>query len=83
MCRECFDIAKALEYTRLYPENNMQMWVDAQDSLKLMRQFCNLYSYARLIHCVAEEYANEPDWMISLREKLHWKMELLENGAAE
>ncbi len=49
------------------------------EKLKLMRRFCNLYSYARLIRCVAEEYFNEPDWMVTLRAKLHCKIELLEN----
>ena len=53
---------------------------DYTEKLKLMRRFCNLYSYARLIRCVAEEYSNEPDWMVALREKLHWKIRLLESG---
>ena len=53
---------------------------DYAEKLKLMRRFCNLYSYARLIRCVAEEYSNEPDWMIRLREKLHRKIELLESS---
>ena len=52
------------------------------EKLKLMRRFCNLYSYARLIRCVAEEYSSEPDWMVRLREKLHRKIELLESGVA-
>ena len=55
---------------------------DYAEKLKLMRRFCNLYSYARLIRCVAEEYSDEPDWMVSLRKKLHWKIELLESGIA-
>ncbi len=54
---------------------------DYTEKLKLMRRLCNLYSYARLIRCVAEECSNEPDWMVRLREKLHWKSELLESGA--
>ena len=53
---------------------------DYAEKLKLMRRFCNLYSYARLIRCVAEEYLDEPDWMVSLREKLHCKIELLESS---
>lgn len=53
---------------------------DYAEKLKLMRRFCNLYSYARLIRCVAEEYPNEPDWMVKLREKLHRKIELLESS---
>lgn len=50
------------------------------EKLKLMRRFCNLYSYARIIRCVAEEYPNEPDWMVRLREKLHRKIVFLENS---
>lgn len=53
---------------------------DYSEKLKLMRRFCNLYSYARLIRCVAEEYPDEPDWMVRLRKKLHWKIELLESA---
>lgn len=53
------------------------------EKLKLMRRFCNLYSYARLIRCVAEEYPDEPDWMMELRKKLHFKIQLLENSAAK
>lgn len=53
---------------------------DYAEKLKLMRRFCNLYSYARLIRCVAEEYPDEPDWMGGLREKLHRKIVFLENS---
>ena len=38
-CSECalnaLAIDEPLEYARLYLEGNMQMWVDAEDSLKL------------------------------------------------
>ena len=40
----------------------------------------DLYSYVRLIRCVAEEISDEPDWMASLRERFHGKSELLESG---
>ncbi len=50
------------------------------EKLKLMRRFCNLYSYARLIRCIAGQYPNEPDWMVELRKELYLKIELLENG---
>lgn len=53
---------------------------DYAEKLKLMRRFCDLYSYARLIRCVAEEDSNEPDWMASLRKMLHGKIELLQSG---
>lgn len=55
---------------------------DPADQLKLMRRFCDLYSYARLIRCVAETFCDEPDWMVRLREKLNRKIELIENGVA-
>ena len=56
---------------------------DNAEKLKLMRRFCNLYSYARLIRCIDEEYPDEPDWMVRLREKLHGKIVFLENSVAE
>lgn len=49
---------------------------------KLMRRFCDLYAYARLIRCVAERYPNEPDWMGDLRAKLDQKIDLLESRTA-
>ena len=52
---------------------------DHAGKLKLMRRFCDLYTYARLIRCVAEEYPDGPDWMVRLREKLYGKIMLLEN----
>lgn len=53
---------------------------DYAEKRKLMRRFCDLYSYARLIRCVAGQYPNEPDWMIELRKKLQRKIEKLEKG---
>lgn len=42
-CSECALIAPAidepLEYARLYLEGNMQMWIDAEDSLELWCTF--------------------------------------------
>ncbi|MEH2946599.1 DUF6061 family protein [Sporofaciens sp. JLR.KK001] len=39
-CSECafnaLAIDEPLEYTRLYLEGNMQMWVDAEDSLEFL-----------------------------------------------
>ena len=52
---------------------------DYAEKLKVMRRFCDLYSYARLIRCVAEEISDEPDWMASLRKRLYRKIELLES----
>ncbi len=34
---------------------------DYAEKLKLIRRFCILYSYARPIRSVAEQYSNEPD----------------------
>ena len=56
---------------------------DYAEKLTLMRRFCNLYSYARLIRCISEEYPNESDWMVKLREKLHRKIIFLENSVTE
>lgn len=50
---------------------------DYARKLKLMRRFCNLYSYARLIRCVSEQYPDEPDWMIDLRKRVQLKIEKL------
>lgn len=55
---------------------------DYADKLKLMRRFIDLYSYAGLIRCVADEFPNEPDWMSKLREKLYCKINRLENNVA-
>lgn len=44
---------------------------EMEESRPLMRRFINLYGYARLIRCVAEKFADEPDWMVALREKLN------------
>ena len=39
LCSQCaldaLEIDEPLEYARLYLEGNMQMWVDAEDSLEL------------------------------------------------
>lgn len=38
--------------------------------LPLMRCFCDLYSYTRLLYCLSEDVPNPPDWMTELKEKL-------------
>ena len=43
---------------------------EMKESGPLMRRFINLYGYARLIRCVAEEFADEPEWLAELRKKL-------------
>ena len=41
------------------------------------------FSHLGLIRCIGEEYPNESDWMVKLREKLHRKIIFLENSATE
>lgn len=43
---------------------------EMEEWLPLMRRFINLYGYARLIRCVAEKFADEPEWLTELRKKL-------------
>ncbi|KAB1434491.1 phosphotransferase enzyme family protein [Candidatus Galacturonibacter soehngenii] len=43
---------------------------ESQNSRPLIRRFTNLFSYARLIRCVAETFDDEPEWMSELRKKL-------------
>lgn len=50
-----------------------------EQKLPLMRRFCNLYAYARLIRSVEEKLPEEPDWMSELREKLTQKIRYIEN----
>ena len=44
---------------------------EAKLSLPLMHRFINLYGYARLRRSVAEQFENEPDWLVQLRKKLN------------
>ncbi len=39
-------------------------------SRPILKRFINLYGYARLIRCVAEKFADEPEWLVELRLKL-------------
>ena len=43
---------------------------EMKESQPLMRRFIDLYGYARLIRCVAEKMADEPEWLVELRGKL-------------
>ena len=52
---------------------------DYEQRLPLMRRFCNLYSYARLIRCTAEVLPDEPKWMGMLRGRLEMKRKHLES----
>lgn len=54
------------EFIRGYREE--RRYTQNMDALRpLMRRFINLYGYTRLIRCVAEKFADEPQWMVELR----------------
>lgn len=45
----------------------------SDDMLSLLpacRRFANLYGYIRILRSVAEKWENEPEWLVTLREKL-------------
>lgn len=60
-------------------ESEMDLEPDYEKKLELMRSFCNLYTYARLLRCTAEEVAEAPAWMCNLRGRLIEKITYLEN----
>ena len=49
-----------------------------EQKLPLMRRFCNVFSYARLVHCTAENVPDAPEWMVNLQGILARKMRSLE-----
>ena len=53
--------------------------VEMEASMPLMRRFINLYSYARLRHCLSEPVADPPEWMKHLVKRLRSKLNHLEN----
>ncbi len=53
---------------------------EMENSRPLMRRFINLYSYARLIRCVAVNSFNEPNWLLELRKKLDSNIRKLETN---
>lgn len=57
------------EFIRGYKEEH-RYTEEMKMSHPLMRRFINFYGYARLIRCVAEQFDNEPDWLVELRIKL-------------
>ena len=60
-------------------ESEKALEPDYESKCRLMRRFCNLFSYARLVHCIAEEVPDAPEWMVSLRNRLAIKIQYLEN----
>ncbi len=43
---------------------------DMMSLLPACRRFANLYGYVRILRAVEEKWENEPEWLVSLREKL-------------
>ena len=60
-------------------ESEKALEPDYEPKCRLMRRFCNLFSYARLVRCIAEEVPNAPEWMMALRNRLVTKIQYLEN----
>ena len=58
-------------------ESEKALEPDYEEKLPLMRRFCNLYSYARLTHCLSEEVPEAQEWMVKLRSMLERKKALL------
>lgn len=52
---------------------------EMESCMPLMRRFINLYSYARLRHCLSEPVAEPPEWMEHLVKRLRSKMRYLES----
>jgi Ser/Thr protein kinase RdoA (MazF antagonist) len=43
---------------------------DDASILPACRRFANLYGYALIVRSIAEEWTNEPEWLVQLRERL-------------
>lgn len=67
------------EFLRGYQEEHCYTR-EMEESRTVLRRFVNLYGYARLIRCVAEKFADEPDWLVEVRKKL--KKAILEKEAS-
>jgi len=63
-------------------ESEKALEPDYEPKCRLMRRFCNLFSYTRLVHCIAEEVPDAPEWMVNLRGRLKEKMNYLEGDHA-
>ncbi len=59
-------------------ESEKALEPDYEPKCRLMRRFCDLFSYARLVRCIAEEVPNAPEWMVSLKARLIGKIQQLE-----
>lgn len=53
---------------------------ECEKLLPLMRRFCNLFAYARMIRCIAEDVQEAPEWMCKLRSILQCKIIFLEKN---
>ena len=59
--KECFMDGYRAEY---------ELSSDMMSLLPACRRFANLYGYVRILRSVEEKWENEPEWLVSLREKL-------------
>lgn len=55
---------------------------EMEQTLPLMRRFINLYSYARLLHCLSESVEEKPKWMEQLEKRLRGKLNSIESTVA-
>lgn len=76
-------LCKAKEYFLQGYRSEKMLEADFEEKLPAMRRFCNLYSYARLIRCVAEEIEDAPEWMCNLKRRLIYKIKQLESGVKQ
>ncbi len=47
---------------------------DQLATMPMFRRFANLYSYTRIVRSIQEEWDNEPEWLVGLRNKLHYAL---------
>ena len=72
------DFEQAKKYFLQGYESEKALEPDYEPKCRLMLRFCNLFSYARLVYCIAEEVPDAPDWMVSLKARLAGKIQYLE-----
>ena len=51
-----------------------------EETLPLMRRFCNLFSYTSILRIIEEHFCDEPDWLLGLRERLGARLKQLESS---
>ena len=60
-------------YREAFPLSN-----DDQRTLPLMREFVDLFGYARILRSVSDTFDDEPDWMVELRAKQNTRIQAYE-----